>query len=868
MEVLLKKMGLIVITALIEILFLTQILNIKYVIFFLFFIIISGVLIKKNDKCFNSLSSKKIFGILFILLASYSLVYYFIKIKNIDVLLENCINLIYGCLSIGSMMVYTKKNTNHSRTLFIILNSTLLVGLLSIYGKCDNILPLISLYPIFKYIDSKKNKMKNICFRNLLLNIIKLIYLILMIKIVLDAKITFTTSNILGIICIISILPLVYYVYNLFKLDYNSIAEKNFQGQIIPTNNEIKKVSAVIPNYNYANYIKERIDSVLNQNYPIYELIILDDKSKDNSVEVINELLPCIKEKYPNLKVKFIENKKNSGNVFKQWEKAFEFSTGDYLWICEADDGCSNCFLNRVMKSFDDKNVVISYSESKAIDENGNVFKEDLRDWIDIFQTGHWNYDYIESGKHELKYFLSINNTIANVSGVVFNKNAKIDYKRYLKEAQKFTLAGDWYFYSKVLLHGKISYVAESLNYHRIHSSSVTNTTDNFIHFKEIKYIQESIDNDVKLPNAMKERVNLRNVSLLKNLCISEDELKYDKISLNSLLQKKKINDEILLSIIIPVYNVEKYITKCLKSVFKNLPKKTEVIIINDGSPDNSEKIITNFARKYKQIKYIKKENGGLSSVKNLGLKLAKGRYVIFLDSDDYVSSNMYETMLKKIIDTDADLVYCDVLMTYEDGKVNYVTMKNMARNDQLMQILDGNLMAASWNKMVKKELYDGLEFPEGLNNEDIAVSPILFLRSKKIEYIQSPFYKYVQRTGSIQNSGFNEKRFVIFKTAKICFDAIKNYDYVSREKIIGAIVTHQLLAILIYLIFPIENYDQKLKYLKIFCKEFKSLNLDLTNNQYVVEYLHFHKMDDLVYIIENELYQYLTIMKKGDDNE
>ena len=244
-----------------------------------------------------------------------------------------------------------------------------------------------------------------------------------------------------------------------------------------------------------------------------------------------------------------------------------------------------------------------------------------------------------------------------------------------------------------------------------------------------------------------------------------------------------------------------------------------------------------------------------MSSVKNVGLKEAKGKYIIFLDSDDYVSSNMYSTMLKKIIDTDADLVYCDVLMIYENNTVQYVKMQNTNYSEPLMQILDNNLMAASWNKIVKRKLYDNLEFPEGLNNEDVAVSPQLFLKAKKIEYIPSPFYKYVQRSGSIQNSGFNEKRFVIFDTAKICFEAVKTCDSKSYEMIIGTIINHQILAILIYLIMPIKNKEMKRKYIEMFCEKFNELGIDVTNNYYVCEYLKQHNMDNLiVYLYNNDI--------------
>lgn len=808
---------------------------------------------KKLENLLINLKNKTMF--IFWVVAELSLLM-FGKITN-SLMLTNtsCLNVISLLVSLFIIFLIYKKNTNHMVTLFELLVTAIIF--MSFMGNVN--LPIIIFaitMPVASYLLSKfrsrKISKKMYSFINgILFGFLSLYVLFLTIN-------SGIQINLLWFQLLVSVFSYYFYIRAmgiiLRQPLNNVIINKNYLKKYIKAK-KLRNVTAVIPNYNYAHYLHDRILSIVKQTYPVSELIILDDCSKDNSIEVIEKEMLWLKEEYPNISVKFIPNKTNSGNVFKQWQKAFEYSSGDYLWICEADDLCSKYFLNSVIKGFDDNKVVLSYAESKAINEYGKVFKKDLRDWIDIFATGHWNNDYIEDGNHELKYFLSTNNTIANASGVVFKKDKRIDFIKYLNKAQKYTLAGDWYFYSKVLLNNKISYVADSLNYHRIHSSSVTSTTDNFIHYKEIISIQNSISNDVKMPKDMQARIEQRNADLRRNFCISKDELYYDKIDLKKLLENKNINDEILLSIIIPVYNVEKYLQKCLKSVFKNLPLKTEVIIINDGSPDNSEEIIKEFASKYEEIVYIKKENGGLSSVKNVGLKKARGKYIIFLDSDDYVSSNMYDTMLKKIIDTDSDIVYSDVLMMFEDNTVRYVKMKNETHKDALMQILDNNLMAASWNKIVKRKLYDGLVFPEGLNNEDVAVSPQLFLRANKIEYIPSPFYKYVQRSGSIQNSGFNEKRFVIFDTANICFNAIKGYSYIEQEKVVGAIITHQILAILIYLIMPIKDKSLKRKYIEMFCEKFNDLNVDITTNHYVYEYLYYHKMEKLMeYIIKCDI--------------
>ena len=213
----------------------------------------------------------------------------------------------------------------------------------------------------------------------------------------------------------------------------------------------------------------------------------------------------------------------------------------------------------------------------------------------------------------------------------------------------------------------------------------------------------------------------------------------------------------------------------------------------------------------------------------------------------------MYSTMLKKAIDKEADMVYCDVLMVY-DKSVRYCSTTNYDTNDKLMQFLDGSLMAASWNKMVKKELYKDLSFPEKLNNEDVAVTPLLFLRSKKILKISSPFYKYVQRAGSIQNSGFSNKRYMIFDTAKICFDRIKKEKYSEniRLKVEGAVVTHQILAMLIYLIPNVADDEERRKLIVEFCERYNGLDL-IENNHYITEYLEKYNVSKIQKLIEDK---------------
>ena len=126
----------------------------------------------------------------------------------------------------------------------------------------------------------------------------------------------------------------------------------------------------------------------------------------------------------------------------------------------------------------------------------------------------------------------------------------------------------------------------------------------------------------------------------------------------------------IKISVIVPVYNTEKYLPKCLDSLVNQTLKDIEIIIVNDGSPDNSQKIIDDYVKKYKNIKAFEKKNGGLSDARNYGIKKASGEYIAFLDSDDYVTVDMYEKMYKKAISQHFDMVVCDLNYVYNDKVV------------------------------------------------------------------------------------------------------------------------------------------------------------------------------------------------------
>lgn len=267
------------------------------------------------------------------------------------------------------------------------------------------------------------------------------------------------------------------------------------------------KISVIVPNYNYAKFMYQRIYSILRQNYKLYELIILDDCSKDNSKEVIDDICNNLKD-YIN--IKSVYNTTNSGSAFKQWKKGMKLATGDYVWIAEADDYCEAKLLRTLVKPIKkDKNIMISYSDTAFIDTFGNIILKSIKPEIDMQKSGHWDKSYINNGLDEIKNYSYLNCTIANVSSAII-KNG--NYEEYLTMSGEYKQAGDWLFYVNLISNGDIAYSNKILNYYRVHGNNVSSTMNHQKHIDEInkihKYYVETFDLTDKEIKMMKERID------------------------------------------------------------------------------------------------------------------------------------------------------------------------------------------------------------------------------------------------------------------------------------------------------------------------------------------------------------------------
>ena len=220
-----------------------------------------------------------------------------------------------------------------------------------------------------------------------------------------------------------------------------------------------------------------------------------------------------------------------------------------------------------------------------------------------------------------------------------------------------------------------------------------------------------------------------------------------------------------IISIIVPIYKVEKYLDRCINSILNQTFKDFELILVDDGSPDRCGDICEEYAKKDKRIKVIHKENGGLSDARNAGLDIATGKFIGFIDSDDFIHKDMYMVLYDAIIKSKSDISQCKFKYFSKEDELN----KNIINDGKyeiynninaIEEIIDNkNLNTNVWNKLYKRELFNDIRFPKGKIHEDEFVTYKVFYRAKTVSYVNKELYYYFSNdTGIMKNLNINSK--------------------------------------------------------------------------------------------------------------
>ena len=230
----------------------------------------------------------------------------------------------------------------------------------------------------------------------------------------------------------------------------------------VTTSNFKPTVSIIVPNYNHAPFLQERLQSVIGQTHSYHQLIILDDASSDASTSVIRECLSGVEHV-------LVVNETNSGSTFLQWDRALAMASGELIWIAESDDVADPTLLEKLVKPFEDEAVAMAYCQSLAIDSQSEV-TANLIGWTDAISRHLWRHDFVMDGSYFAINFMSIKNVIPNASAVVFRRSLYVSPPSLRPD---FKLGGDLLLWVSMMHGRKIAYIAEPLNRYRFHATTV-----------------------------------------------------------------------------------------------------------------------------------------------------------------------------------------------------------------------------------------------------------------------------------------------------------------------------------------------------------------------------------------------------------
>jgi len=550
------------------------------------------------------------------------------------------------------------------------------------------------------------------------------------------------------------------------------------------------KISIIIPIYNVNKYLRECIDSIINQTLKNIEIICVNDGSTDNSLEIIKEYI------YDNRII--IINKNNSG-YGDSMNQGLNIASGEYIGIVESDD-------------FIDINMF------------ENLYKLTKKGDIDIIRSNF--YLYWEKNKKEALNFKILKNLYNKIFNPMELQNiflvqpsiwAGIYKKLFLiKNNIKFlTTPGASYqdtsfFYKTLYKANKIFCTKKAFYFYRQtnSNSSVNNNTLNKVIFAhiELNEIEKFIKKDIKLYNKNQRYFNTKKImTLLWNLNRVDKKKQYNKILYKEIyeilksdnyiheqfnnfeinfLNHLKNNGEVRtseiflyspkeknpqISVIIPIYNCEKYIKECLSSLIKQTFKNFEIICVNDGSNDDTLKILKKFEAKDERIIIFNQNNSGPGIARNIGMKKSKGEYLIFLDSDDIFKKTMLEELYIKIKENDSDVVICNS-QNFEKKKwwkkfyeKNYLINDNIIKQKTFSSLdIEKDFFNLfiwwPWDKLFKRKYIEnlGIEYQNLKSSEDLFFVAASVIAAKKISYLDKILINH--RIG-IKNSVSNSRQ-------------------------------------------------------------------------------------------------------------
>ena len=521
-------------------------------------------------------------------------------------------------------------------------------------------------------------------------------------------------------------------------------------------NNEL--ISIIVPIYNTEKYLHECLDSIINQNYTNFEVLLINDGSTDSSGTICQEYVER------DSRFRYIE--KDNGGVASARNLGLERSSGAYITFIDSDDWVEFNYLEVLYTALKENDTDVAISTYKRFAQDGVFY---LRGY------SKENDEFLNIGKRNRNSFLEILPKLGELDHSFYSISSKLIKREIIGNLlfdEQVSYAEDLNFFFHLYLGVEsVVYVRDYTYIYRTHDAS---TSQNF---NELKALHE-----LEIFKRMFQQIEKMGITTfqyfrrLKNLVASRiagfptSKAIREYESFVSEIRERVTYPQPLISLVVPIYNVENYLWSCLDSIAKQTYSNIEVLLVNDGSPDGSATICQEFVAKDSRFRYIEKENGGLSDARNAGIARAQGEFISFVDSDDWIEPTYVEDLYRAALFNDAEVVVSNyqefhqernvyLIHLFEDYYETHYSGEEVIQQLPLLERKDFSF-TTSWGILFARRLFDTISFPKGKTIEDTRTNYSLFAESSRLTYIHKVLYNYRVGVDSI-SSRITEKLLV-----------------------------------------------------------------------------------------------------------
>lgn len=522
-------------------------------------------------------------------------------------------------------------------------------------------------------------------------------------------------------------------------------------GKMFKPNEKDFLISIVIPIYNAEKYLEECLNSIKNQTYKNFEVIMVNDGSKDNSETICKSFLKSDS--------RFRYFTKENGGVSSARNVGLDNVEGDYITFIDSDDWVDENHLEILIDGIIKNNCEVAISSYMRFINTRETYL------INIYSNQEkylLNYGKMNREKFltELPKLISINNSFNCAVSKLFSRRLVED----IRFDSNIIYAEDLDFYFKLYLKANnfIFINAETYIY-RQHDESTTSGFSQIHAEQELSVFKKMYETALILGIPTVNYVRkLQTLIDFRNDFLENKELLAEYKQFLSDAREIQTYPQKLISIIVPIYNVYPYLQLCLESIENQTYPHFEVLLINDGSRDDSKDICQEFINKDKRFRYFEQENLGISAARNTGIVHSNGEFITFIDGDDFIDPNYLEELYHAALKNDSEIVVASYKAFNEEDNNYYIHVfdykeEHFKQNELIAK--RGIEFETSWGILFHKRLFEHIQFPVGKSIGDSFTNYKLFMESCKASYIHKDFYIHRIRKGSL-STRYTEKYF------------------------------------------------------------------------------------------------------------